>query len=78
MTALDEAADNLINTLREISEPVERYKAARAAEARLIQEIKQVKAEVAQELHPDRTWREVGEMLGVTGSRAEQISRGAR
>lgn len=78
MTALDEAADALTNALRAISDPVERYNAARTLESQLICEIKQVKAEVAQELHPNRTWRDVGDLLGVTGSRAEQISRGSR
>jgi hypothetical protein len=78
MTAIAEAADALIDALRRISDPVERYEVAREIEARLVAEIKQVKASSALELHPNRSWREVGDLLGVTGSRAEQISRAAR
>lgn len=78
MTALDEAADALIDALRAISDPVERYQATKGLEARLVDDLRQVKAAIAQELHPERTWQQVGQMLGVTGSRAEQISRGSR
>jgi hypothetical protein len=31
---------------------------------------------VVNELKQDRPWREVGELLGVSGSRAEQIAKG--
>lgn len=78
MTALDDAVDALIAALRRIADPVKRYEAAKDLESRVVGDVKQVKAEVAQELHPQRTWKEVGELLGVTGSRAEQISRASR
>jgi hypothetical protein len=78
MTAISEAAAALIAALRRVSDPVERYTAAKEIETQLVSDIKQVKATAAVELHPNRSWREVGDMLGVTGSRAEQISRAAR
>ena len=78
MTALDQAADALIDAAREISDPLERYQAVKEVEARLDRDLKQVKAEVARALYEDRSWRQVGGLLGVTGSRAEQISRAAR
>lgn len=79
MTApLDAPADALIDAARQISDPIERYQAVKDVEARIDRGLKQVKAEIAQGLHEDRTWREVGVDLGVTGSRAEQISRAAR
>ncbi|MFI0900524.1 hypothetical protein [Streptomyces sp. NPDC020983] len=78
MTALDDAVDALITALRRIADPVKRYEAAKDLESRVVADVKQVKAEVAQELHPQHTWKEVGELLGVTGSRAEQISRASR
>jgi hypothetical protein len=78
MTAIAEAADALIDALRRISDPVERYEAAKEIETRLIADLKHIKASSALELHPNRSWREVGGLLGVTGSRAEQISRAAR
>ena len=76
--SLDVAESTLIDAVREISDDVERYHAVRELEVRLDQSLKQVKAEAAQNLHEGRSWSQVGELLGVTGSRAEQISRASR
>lgn len=76
--ALDTATASLISELNGISNDVERYKAAEALKARIDREVKTVKAEVAKSLYEGRSWASVGELLGVTGSRAEQISRAAR
>ncbi|MFD6113628.1 hypothetical protein ACFWG0_26445 [Streptomyces yangpuensis] len=76
--ALDTATTALIGALNDISDAVERYEAAEALKARIDQEVKSVKAEVAKSLYDGRSWAAVGELLGVTGSRAEQISRAAR
>ncbi|MFB6977720.1 hypothetical protein [Streptomyces scopuliridis] len=75
---LDARATSLVATIREISDDVERYQAVKELEVRLESDLKQVKAEIALALHEGRSWQQVGELLGVTGSRAEQISRAAR
>lgn len=76
--SLEAARVSLVDALNEISDDVERYQAARSLEVRLGDDFKQIKAKVARNLYDGRTWEQVGELLGVTGSRAEQISRGAR
>lgn len=79
MTQSPEAiAASLIAAIRQISDPVDRYKTAKGMAKQMEQDLKQVQAEVAQELHDGRPWQQVGELLGVTGSRAEQISRRSR
>lgn len=76
--ALDTATTSLISALTAISDDVERYEAAEELKARIDREVKQVKADIAKSLYDGRSWAAVGRMLGVTGSRAEQISRAAR
>lgn len=76
--SLDTAEHALIEAVREISDDVERYQAVKELEGRLDQSLREVKAEIATNLHEGRSWSQVGGLLGVTGSRAEQISRGAR
>jgi hypothetical protein len=76
--SLEPVRESLLATLRQISDPVERYQAAKEWEVEIDPGLKEVKAEVAKALKPRRSWKKVGEMLGVTGSRAEQISRAAR
>jgi hypothetical protein len=41
-------------------------------------DVKEAKAATVNALHEGRSWNQVGELLGVSGSRAEQISRAAR
>lgn len=76
--ALDTATASLISALTAIDDDVERYEAVKHVEARLDHELKQVKADIAKSLYEGRSWASVGKLLGVTGSRAEQISRAAR
>lgn len=76
--ALDTAENALINAITDISDDVERYQAVRDLEARLNQTFKQIKADAAKSLHDGRSWNQVGKLLGVTGSRAEQVSRAGR
>ncbi|WP_097250693.1 hypothetical protein [Streptomyces sp. 1222.2] len=76
--SLDTAEHALIAAVKEISGDADRYQAAKELEIRLGASLKQIKAEAARNLHQGLSWSQVGEMLGVTGSRAEQISRGAR
>lgn len=62
-----------------IEDLVERYEAARQARA-LVKDgdrtLMLIQQEVANALKPGITWAEVGRMLGITGSRAEQVARG--
>lgn len=76
--ALDTATASLIRALNDISDDVERYEAAEDLKTRIELEVKAVKADIAKSLYEGRSWAAVGKLLGVTGSRAEQISRGAR
>ena len=76
--SLEATANSLFEELDKISDLVERYQAIKNLEFRLDRDLKEAKAKVARNLYDGRTWEQVGELLGVTGSRAEQISRGAR
>lgn len=62
-----------------VEDLVERYEAARQARA-LVKDgdrnLMLIQQEVANALKPGNTWAEVGRMLGITGSRAEQVARG--
>lgn len=74
----DDARRMLIATLDAISDPTERLRKAVAQEEQLKSEFKELRARIARELKDGRTWDQVGEYFGVTGSRAEQISRASR
>lgn len=76
--SVDTAERALIAAIREISDDVERYETVKELEARLDLSLKEIKADVAKSLYDGRSWNAVGKLLGVTGSRAEQISRAAR
>jgi hypothetical protein len=76
--SLEAARVSLVDALNEISDDVERYQAVKALEGRLDDDFKEIKAKAARNLYDGRTWEQVGELLGVTGSRAEQISRASR
>ncbi|MFB7736209.1 hypothetical protein ACFC08_17850 [Streptomyces sp. NPDC056112] len=76
--SLEPIKSALISAVREISDAVERYQTVKEIEIQLGQAFKEVKAEAAKDLHEDHSWSQVGQLLGVTGARAEQISRGAR
>ncbi|WP_116245797.1 hypothetical protein [Nocardiopsis sp. FIRDI 009] len=70
---------HLIDRLRDIPDPVERTRTAAAlidalkdAQTR----VKAVRADAAAELRQGRTLRQVGELLGVSPARVDQILRG--
>lgn len=76
LTASIEAAKEAVAT---IEDPVERYQEARRVRTQLHEgdrELMLIQQQVAESLKSGRTWAEVGAMLGVTGSRAEQIAKG--
>jgi hypothetical protein len=74
----DAARLTLIASFDAISDPIERLREVEAQEGKLKADIKGVRARIALELKEGRTWEQVGEVFGVTGSRAEQISRASR
>lgn len=77
--ALADSIETAAAAVAAIADPIERYRAARdertklASGDRTFMEIQQA---VAWELYESRTWAEVGEALGVSGSRAEAIAKG--
>jgi len=76
--SLDTAKRALIAAVREIASDTERYQAVKGLEVELDSSFREIKAETVKNLYEGRSWSQVGKLLGVTGSRAEQISRGAR
>ncbi|MEV6696262.1 hypothetical protein AB0M68_03740 [Streptomyces sp. NPDC051453] len=74
----DTAYAALVDTFEGTDDLVEQYRAIKRIEDRFDSDMKQLKATIATKLYEGRTWSQVGEMLGVTGARAEQISRAAR
>lgn len=77
--ALDEAIDAAMQSLVAIEDPIERYQVSRDLRTKIDRgsnALKHAQAQIANELKTEHSWREVGELLGVSGSRAEQISRG--
>lgn len=77
-TSSDDARRSLIARIDAISDPAERLQDVESQEAQLKVDFKEVRARIARELKEGRTWEQVGEFFGVTGSRAEQISRASR
>ena len=62
-----------------VEDPVERYEAARQARTVIKdgdRDLMLIQQEIANFLKPGRTWAQVGAMLSITGSRAEQVAKG--
>ena len=79
MTPAEEAAiQTLVDAMLATSDLVKRYQEAKEVEAAFVAHVKEIKADITKRLYEGRSWNGVGDLLGVTGSRAEQISRGAR
>lgn len=77
-TPPDAVRRTLIASLDAISDPAERLREVETLEEQLKIDIREVRARIALQLKEGRTWDQVGEYFGVTGSRAEQISRASR
>lgn len=76
---LEKCFADIERALDEIADPLGRYKEALRTDAELKQAFREMRQEIALNLKAEgRSWREVGEVLGVTGARAEQMSRCAR
>jgi alkylhydroperoxidase/carboxymuconolactone decarboxylase family protein YurZ len=77
--ALTDSITAAVEAVAAITDPVERYKDARERRTELNdgdRSLMLIQQAVAQELKEGRTWAHVGELLEVTGSRAEQIAKG--
>lgn len=77
--ALTSAIESETGRLAQITNPVERFHAARKLREALAdgdRDARQVEQASVNELKEGRPWREVGELLGMSGSRAEQIAKG--
>lgn len=77
--ALTSVIESETGRLAEIANPVERFHAARQFREVIAagdQTARDLERAAVNELKEGRPWREVGELLGVSGSRAEQIAKG--
>jgi hypothetical protein len=76
---LQQLYDDVIQSIAGIPDLVEQYRETERTRVILKQEFSRIRQEAVLELKQEgRSWREVGEIIGVSGARAEQISRGAR
>lgn len=80
--AIEAATQQVISAATEhvasIDDLAERYQAARRVRAHLDegnQALKEIQQAVAKDLKPGRTWAQVGQLLGVSGSRAEALAK---
>ncbi|MFJ7111774.1 hypothetical protein OG411_29885 [Streptomyces pseudogriseolus] len=77
--ALTDTITAAVEDVAAIADPVERYQKARERRTELQsgdRSLRIIQQRVAQELKDGRTWAEVGALLDVSGSRAEQIAKG--
>ncbi|MBB5932341.1 hypothetical protein [Streptomyces echinatus] len=77
--ALTSAIESETGRLAQIPDAVERFHAARKLREILTaanRQTQEVERGAVSELKEGRPWRVVGELLGVSGSRAEQIAKG--
>jgi hypothetical protein len=78
-TWVEKVCANLGQVIEAEPDLIKRYALINEATQRVRDVVRQVQKEAVLELKGQgRTWREIGDILGVTGSRAEQISRAAR
>ncbi|MCX5365906.1 GIY-YIG nuclease family protein [Streptomyces sp. NBC_00124] len=76
---VDLAFARVLAGLESIPSPEARYRALLDVESSLKSELRQVQQQSVLNIKSSgRTWREVGSLLGVSGARAEQISRLSR
>ena len=77
--ALTSSIETATAEVEAIADLVERHHAARERRTALIKgdrALKAIQQDVAQTLKPGRTWAEVGDLLGFSGSRAEALAKG--
>lgn len=77
--ALTTTIETATERVAAIADPVERYNAAREIRGQIAdgdRELRLIQQRTVKSLKTDRTWAEVGRMIGVSGSRAEQLATG--
>lgn len=77
--ALTEPLEAAAVAVEAVDDLIERYMAARENRAEIASSDRrhmEIQRGVVWKLYEGRTWAEVGELLGITGSRAEAIARG--
>jgi hypothetical protein len=77
--ALTDSIKTAIEGVAAIDDPAERYKAARETRAKLAagdRQLMKMQKSIANDLHEEHTWEEVGAILGFSGSRAEAVAKG--
>lgn len=77
--ALTEAIEAATNDVKAIEDLVERFRAARELRDEIgdaDRSLMEIQRSTVWQLHEGRSWAEVGELLGFSGSRAEAIARG--
>lgn len=77
--ALIAAIETATAAVAAIDDPAERYQLARETRVKLTdgdRALLEIQQAAAWNLYEGRTWAEVGEILGVSGSRAEAIAKG--
>jgi hypothetical protein len=77
--ALTSAIESETGRLASIDDLLERFRAVREFRASMADGDRigrEMEKAIVAELKQGRAWREVGELLGVSGSRAEQIAKG--
>jgi hypothetical protein len=76
---LQERLEDVIRSITEIPDLVEQYEEAERTRVLLKEEFRRIRQGAVLEMKQEgRSWREIGEIFGVSGARAEQMSRGAR
>ncbi|MEU0783494.1 GIY-YIG nuclease family protein [Streptomyces sp. NPDC006173] len=75
---VNQAREKIFRDLEGIADPLDRLAAMRKLEAPLMDALATVRQETVLKLKSGRTWQGVGALIGVSGARAEQISRRAR
>jgi hypothetical protein len=77
--ALTEYANAEAAPVAAIADPIERFEAAKNERAKhnaADRALMEIQKAVVWELYEGRTWAEVGDLLGFSGSRAEALARG--
>lgn len=77
--AIEACVQDILRSVEEIADPVERYKETLRMDAWAKETFSILRQETVLKLKREgRSWREIGALIGVTGARAEQMSRRAR
>ncbi|WP_322500827.1 GIY-YIG nuclease family protein [Streptomyces rochei] len=78
MGRISQARERILSELNSIADPLDRFRALERVQALLRPDFRRVQQTSVVNLRADRTWGEVGKLIGVSGARAEQISRMSR